>query len=94
MTALEQSMKDFNAAHGLVHFSLSFSSYPADQYGEGRSYFNASAQWLDPSKEHGRGIATGRGDTIAEAIANMVVVMVDRRGANALADEPLPQVAA
>lgn len=94
MTALEQSMKDFNAANGLVHFSVSFSSYPADQYGEGRSYFDASAQWLDASKEHGRGIATGGGDTIAEAITSMVAVMVERRGLIALADEALPQVAA
>lgn len=94
MSALEQSMKDFNAANGLVHFSVSFSSYPADQYGAGRSYFDASAQWLDASKEYGRGIATGGGETIAEAMTNMVAVMVERRGSTTLADEALPQVAA
>lgn len=94
MTALEQSMKDFVAANGVVHFSLSFSSYPADQYGEGRSYFDVSAQWLDASKEHSRGIATGGGETIAEAMTNMVAVMVERRSSIALAEEALPQVAA
>lgn len=94
MTALEQSMKDFVAANGLVHFSVSLSSYPADQYNEVHSFFNASVQWFDESQEHGRGIATGSGDTIADAMSNMLALMVERRGANVLAEEAIPQVEA
>lgn len=78
MSALEQSMKDFVASNGLVHLSIDFSRCSD---GGVDTWFTASAQWLDPSKPHGRGIATHSAGTIAHALAGMISQMANRRTA-------------
>ena len=83
MSALEQSMKDFIAANGCVYFGITLHDYGH------RLGFALCAQWKDEAKEHGHGVATGDGDTIAEAMAEMVAALAAKR-ATVLADEVLP----
>lgn len=76
MSALEQSMKDFVAGNGLVNLSIDFNRCSVD---DDHTWFTASAQWLDPSKPHGRGIATHSAGTIADALAGMISIMANQR---------------
>ena len=90
MSALEKSMLDMAQNHGLVHFAINLSGM--DGHCNWR-WFSVSAQWLDDTQEHGRGIASGNGKTIAEAMTAMMRQMAERR-ASQLADEALPSVTA
>ena len=83
MSALEQSMKDFIAANGCVYFGITLHDYGH------RLGFAICAQWHDEKAEHGHGIATGDGDTIAEAMREMTASLARRRMVP-LADEALP----
>ena len=84
MSALEQSMKDFIAANGCDYITITLHDYG---YKLG---FQAAVQWVDKAEEHGRGIATGGGETIAEALREMTAVLAAKRGGSMLADEALP----
>lgn len=83
-SALEQSMKDFIAANGCDYITIALHDYG---YKLG---FQAAVQWVDKAEELGRGIATGSGDTIAEALRGMTAVLAAKRGGRAIADEALP----
>lgn len=82
MSALDQSMRDLIAKNNLCSFTLQ-----AIDYGD-RIGFSASVQWEDDAQAHGRGIATGNRDTIAESMADMFAMVGLRRGD--LHDEAIP----
>lgn len=87
MTNLEQSFADLAVRHDLLNCGLDY------HRGE-RTFFHFSMQWSDPSDTyHGRGIATGSGDTIAEAVDHAMQVLAVKR-AVAFADEALPGLVA
>lgn len=76
-------MKDFIAANSCVYLGLTLHDYGH------RLGFNVCAQWTDEMQEHGQGIATGDGETIAEAMERMAMVMAAKRNHIAI-DEALP----
>lgn len=89
MTNLEQSFTDLCEKHGLL--SLSITLIVIDDTATPYHFFDASMQWRDPSKEHGRGIATHNDETILGALRGAIERMAVKRSSElALADEPLP----
>lgn len=85
---LEQSMRDILVSCNAVNFTLDISRF--DDQPE-HVWFNASVQWVDASKTHGRGIAHMSADSIEAAMSGMFEILSKKRGATALADEVLPQ---
>ena len=86
MTALEQSIVALCDQHNLLSFSITY--YRADH----RNWFGASCQWADERCSQGRGVATGDGDDIAEALSRAIEKMAAKRAVT-LADEALPVIA-
>lgn len=81
MSALEQSMKDFVSANAVLHIEIIFNRIHHDA---SHTWFSTSTQWLDAQGE--RGIASGNGDTIAEAMSRMMAVLADKRSSTAIID--------
>lgn len=84
MSALEQSFRDVCAEHGLDTLSVHISRK------EGMEWFTVYAH-------AGQFCASGSGDTIAQAVGNAIAGLHAKRGTAepiALADEPLPELAA
>ncbi len=75
MSALERSLKDIVAAHGLCFMAVEIHSY--DDESEVR--FSVQGQWLDDSKSHGRGIASGDGKTIDDATRGFMAELAEIR---------------
>jgi len=72
MSALEQSMRDICAKHGLLNIVLTMHSAPTN-------HLSVSVQWLDDSQERGRGCVFGDGGTFAECLTDALRQMVDMR---------------
>lgn len=90
MEALDKSFVDAIAAHALLCFEIG-----ASDYGEGIGVrFNAMAQWADEAANLGRGIATGTGDTINEAVFAMLKSMSAKRGGGLIDTSQAIEVAA
>ena len=96
MKQLEQSMKDAIASHGFLCMHIAITDYEwRDAEDDERIAFEVSAQWRDGSQEHGRGIASGRGATIEEAMHDFTLNLVSKRTATFnLSDAAIPEVSA
>lgn len=84
MSALEQSMKDMIASRGCDFLAVQLYDYG------GRLGFSTCLQWDDEQGFCGRGIAVGNGETISEAIAEMLANFAAKRSSAVIADEALP----
>lgn len=90
MDSLDKSFVDAIAAHELLCFEIG-----AADYGEGIGVrFNAVAQWADDAANLGRGIATGTGFTINDAVFAMLKSMSAQRGGGLIDTSQAIEVAA
>jgi len=79
MSALEQSMRDICAKHGLASITVTCHN---------DSHLSLNVQWYDPSQEYGRGCAMGDGETFSECLTDALHKMAEQRPAE-LADVAL-----